>query len=391
MKKILFLGAGCRELALADRLLKEKNFIYIMSEKRPPFIDPNIFFFEKKYDEKILLTINPDIVFSFSDEYVLDEEMNCKIHKLFSTKIVAFAQTKYLKLEKDKIFFNRKIGFNNLQLVNKVELKKLDLKKTKYFIRENKNNGYVAKLTMRNFKIFFSKIPDDKYYVQPFENGRNVTITCFIKNGTVVVFPYIFDFPLIKVKQNLFIKTGGIKAEYSYKLKIKQEMEEEILAQTIKLVGKEFVGFVAIQILLDKKKYHFIEIDLRPGDPEFLNTINSVDENITNLFFSDYFIYHAKKKKNYSFSYSIIGKQYPYENKVAIKKSSFFPMLSNISIHFSKAIVKKDVIENYNNGRIAFLYIQGKYLRRLLIIKCLFYYLKKIYCFKKNNIVMRFY
>ena len=34
-----------------------------------------------------------DIVFSFSDEYVLDEERNCKIHNLFDTKIVALVCT----------------------------------------------------------------------------------------------------------------------------------------------------------------------------------------------------------------------------------------------------------------------------------------------------------
>ena len=113
-----------------------------------------------------------------------------------------------------------------------------------------------------------------------------------------------------------------------------------------------------MQILINKEHYHLVEFDIRPGEPEFINVINAINEDITSVFFEPYDEYCIKGYNKYSISLAIASEEYPYNNTICID-----PMIiekkDNIKIYWSKGVIDGKYIRNYEGGRLAFIFFEG--------------------------------
>lgn len=365
MKKVLFLGCGSREVVLAEKFLSENHQVYVMTDKTTPNISLNIIWLRVFFDVETIISINPDIVFAFSDEYVFEETINKQLHEIGTDTIIVVPEVRFFEIEKNKLRISNLLGKEKFKYVNNkdnIKLLEKEWGSSPIFVREVGDGVNKCFLIENEQQIKNIQSDANGYFVEPYFKGKNITTILYVANGKYVIFPSVFDFPfLASTNEKCFIKTGGIKCEYQELNEIEREVVYTKVIPTIKqIVGIEYVGFLSVQVIVDEYKYHIVEIDIRPGDPEFINSINAVNENITDLFFNPRGDYIIKSYKKSSISVAIASEVYPYCNAVLVLPEILCDNLYGGKIYWSKVYLKDKLLCNYDNGRLCFIFFEGE-------------------------------
>lgn len=364
MYKILILGGKAREVVLVKQLTKEKNDVYIMTENKSPEIDDlNVKFYKEFFDEDIVKKIKPDIVFAFADEYVLNKEVNDKIHQVCKNCLIIMPKYEYCKLESDKTVLRNMLGNSvtgEIKRISKAEAEKCLENGEELFIRERNKNYTKCHICKNKNNLNKISFTDSKVYAEKYFDGKNVTVTVYVNKNKFVIFPTVYDYPFIE--KEYLLKTGGVKCDYNICNEKKDHLNEvvvNIINKINKNIGNDYVGFLALQLIVSNDKFYFVEVDIRPGEPEFINVINAIDEDITNIFTDtpDNF-YNIKAKNNVSRSIALAGKDYPFKNSVNFSLNKDLNNNNGV-VYWSKCEVKEDKAFNYDNGRVAFIYFEA--------------------------------
>ena len=336
MKKVLILGGNSRETIFALKLSEIGYDVYVMSEFPNINItqNPSVKYYKSKFDEIIIKQIKPDLIFAFNEEYVFDEKLNTKLHELLPKKnCVCIPTIQSIFLEQDKLKVKRIMnnGSKNemISISNKKDMENILNSYNKLFVRILKDNNIEFRICSKKDNNINFDYKNSIVLVEPYIEGDNATITYFIKNGKVSILPIVFDYPYF-IEKDVFIKTSGIMCEYDYRKVIKFNLVEvatNLIKDIMKIIPNNYCGFLATQILFTKNNYYFVEFDIKPGEPEFINVLNSMDENLNNILNNEKEIYISKMKKNYSISVALANTNYPKKGSVEIE--NFEQLLKN--------------------------------------------------------------
>ena len=368
MSKILILGGNARETVFAIKLANDGNEVHIMSEFKNINLINNAYIKHYAYyfNEDIIKDINPDFVFAFNESYIFDKNLNEKTHNILPhTCKICIPYTNAIFLEKDKLktkkLLQKNIKHKMIRVFNEVQMSQLINKYKKVFVRNLIGDDI-------QFYIFSElNIGDNLDYdnsivlAEPYILGENATITYFINNGKFSILPIVFDYPYF-LDNNNFVKTSGIMCEYDYYktneynlMNIANELIEYVKA----IIPSNYTGFLATQILVTKSDYSFVEFDIKPGEPEFINIINAMEDNFGTILNNTKSIYIPKIKKDYSISVALASSDYP---KKAFCQLELIDELFNnteLEFYYSKAILKNNALQNFENGRLGFIYKEG--------------------------------
>ena len=336
MKKVLILGGNSRETIFALKLSEIGYDVYVMSEFPNINItqNPSVKYYKSKFDENIIKQIKPDLIFAFNEEYVFDEKLNTKIQKKKQKKnCVCIPTIQSIFLEQDKLKVKRIMnkGSKNemISISNKEDMENILNSYNKLFVRILKDNNIEFRICSKKDNNINFDYKNSIVLVEPYIEGENATITYFIKNGKVSILPIVFDYPYF-IEKDVFIKNSGIMCEYDYHKVIKfnlMEVATNLIKDIMKIIPNNYCGFLATQILFTKNNYYFVEFDIKPGEPEFINVLNSMDENLNNILNNEKEIYISKMKKNYSISVALASTNYPKKGSVEIE--NFEQLLKN--------------------------------------------------------------
>ncbi|MGM0440848.1 MAG: phosphoribosylamine--glycine ligase [Elusimicrobiota bacterium] len=125
--------------------------------------------------------------------------------------------------------------------------------------------------------------------------GEEFTIQCLAYDGTIIPTPAVQDFKKLKpndkgpntASMGSYSDTKKIlpfltPEEYRYSLKIIQKTVNYFTQKT----GKDCRGFLYGQFILTPSGIKVVEYNFRPGDPEWMNTLTVLKDNIADKIFS---------------------------------------------------------------------------------------------------------
>ena len=238
-------------------------------------------------------------------------------------------QTKMKKENYEIVIIDNGSKNEMISISNKKDMENILNSYNKLFVRILKDNNIEFRICSKKDNNINFDYKNSIVLVEPYIEGDNATITYFIKNGKVSILPIVFDYPYF-IEKDVFIKTSGIMCEYDYHKVIKfnlMEVATNLINDIMKIIPNNYYGFLATQILFTKNNYYFVEFDIKPGEPEFINVLNSMDENLNNILNNEKEIYISKMKKNYSISVALANTNYPKKGSVEIE--NFEQLLKN--------------------------------------------------------------
>lgn len=207
---------------------------------------------------------------------------------------------------------------------------------------------------------------DSNVFVEKYVTGKNITVTVYIDENKVLIFPMVFDYPFLK-ENNYYLKTGGIKCEYVSEFTDDKDVlykVNETVVKICKTLSGKYERFLSIQLLVSSDNVFIVEFDIRPGEPEFINVVQAVDDDVElcEILLKKKGVYYVPAKKFNSLSICVAEKNYPYKRDIRIKIDELLKdKNNNFKVYFSKAYVDNGMICNYDGGRLLFAYFeQGK-------------------------------
>ncbi len=152
--------------------------------------------------------------------------------------------------------------------------------------------------------------------------GPEFSIQCLVSGNEILTTPVVKDFKKkLDGDKGLNTASMGSYSDKSFLLPFVSEEEYykaiEIIKKTLKALkdktGKSAKGFLYGQFMRTDKKIMLVEYNFRPGDPEWMNTLTILENNIADVIFS----LLAKKKTRLRFEKKatvckyIVPKEYP--------------------------------------------------------------------------------
>ncbi|KZE55746.1 hypothetical protein AV540_04425, partial [Brevibacillus parabrevis] len=297
---IAVIGSGGRELVLIERLIYENNSVFVLTNATNPYLN---------YLQK--LNCNVDVDTNFTIERICQFAEKNKIEiifvmrekfvhdgladKLTQRNIACFFPSISASfLEKDKVrtkgivrklfpgvstplrSFKDYTSLNNY--CNENDESVLLIKSGDQYIKEIIHHSELSHYIGTDI----SNIWIDEYF-----NGEDITITGLSDGKNIVFFPIVYDFPHL-LNGNKKIKTGGMGAillsssERTISAKAESKCQE-VMTGVLKDVMSEVEvkGFVVGQFRISGDNVFFIEFDLHPGEPEFINALKILESSFT--------------------------------------------------------------------------------------------------------------
>lgn len=291
MFKFAVLGGLGRDLLVAENLLKYGNHVLVISEQ----FNPGLASFSYEHysfvvcrDEKVtiqfLAAYEPQCIICMDERKVTPyfyAQLNSVCHFLFmpSPKTILIEQdkqgTKKLAEEIDSSFVNKSI-----KLCTQESL----FQKLRYY------DHYVLRINRASTSnVYFDEVPPDafnlenKVFLEKYIVGFDFTIPCFFVQNKMIYCPVLFDMPNRKIDGKIR-KTSGMGA---VSLRGVNEKTKQLIANA-KLFMDKFTRmlaekynsynlFLSYQFRVDaaNDQVYFTEIDMKPGEPELINTIMS--------------------------------------------------------------------------------------------------------------------
>ncbi len=196
-------------------------------------------------------------------------------------------------------------------------------------------------------KILHNKIGGiSKVLIEEKIKGQEFTIQTLIYKNTIVLTPAVQDFKkLLPGDKGLNTASMGSYSDVGYLLPFIEEKDYEfalnIVKKTIQVfekeTGQKCCGFLYGQFILTDDGVKLVEYNFRPGDPEWLNTLFILEDNIADVIFSllkgeDIKLYFQTKATVCKY---IVPKGYP----MALNK--------NLNISFPKDKIRKLGVDFY--------------------------------------------
>lgn len=122
--------------------------------------------------------------------------------------------------------------------------------------------------------------------------GEEFTVQCFVSGNQIIPTPAVQDFKkLLPGDEGPNTASMGSYADKNYILPF---MEQEDYVKALDIIMKTLIalhdetgeiccGFLYGQFMLTKKGIRLIEYNFRPGDPEWMNTLSVLEENIVDI------------------------------------------------------------------------------------------------------------
>lgn len=199
--------------------------------------------------------------------------------------------------------------------------------------------------------------------LEPYKEGRNITITYYIDNGAISILPIVFDYPGY-ISNGDFVKTSGVMCEYSASTNQAlglSDLSKTVLQDISGVIPEDFCGFLATQILYDEEQgiYHFIEFDIKPGEPEFINVINALDSSFNRVLNNCSSLYVPAAKNNESLSVAVAARTFPRRADTCI--SNYRDVFDGEAMHYSRVnAIGREALHNVNGGRIGFVFQEAQ-------------------------------
>ncbi len=176
--------------------------------------------------------------------------------------------------------------------------------------------------------------------------GQEFSIQCFVNNDIVLTTPAIQDFKkLLPGDIGLNTASMGSYSNAGYRLPFMKQTDYDLAVNLIKKTvlafqqetGDNIRGFLYGQFMLTEKGIKVIEYNFRPGDPEWLNTLTTLQDNVMNVI------------------ESLFGKSHNelnFENKATVCKylvPKDYPMKLNqvLNVTFDKAQLQQNGVKIY--------------------------------------------
>jgi len=394
---IAVVGKGAREDAIAQKLIKENNTVYLINENnvRNNNIDIKVDDFSKIkefcIDKNIkLVIIGPeDLLVKGIVDYFEDTDI-----RVFGPK------KEYSKLESSKIYAKNFMKRNKVQTAEYMVFEKFDEKEIIKVIKEKNGNmvlkydGLAAgkgvlisnniKTALNNLNTLKSKYGNNlKLIIEDKLFGKEISVMSVTDGKDIKLFQAVQDYKLSH-NNNKGLNTGGMGAITPLNFindEILDEINTKIITPTLNGFKKEninYMGFLYFGIILTSDGPHLLEYNIRLGDPETQVLLPAMKSNLTNIinnaldnklsetdnlkFENKYYISLVLASKGYPLQYNI-GEKITFNFKsnkydifyAGVKKNSKGELLTNggrvINIVASDSNLKslKNTVYKYAN------------------------------------------
>lgn len=199
--------------------------------------------------------------------------------------------------------------------------------------------------------------------------GEEFTIQCFVHGKHIIPTPAVQDFKkLLPGEKGPNTASMGSYSQQGYLLPFMEDRDYEdalnIIRTTLdgfdKEIGKPCSGFLYGQFMLTKKGIRLIEYNFRPGDPEWLNTLFILKNNILEIILD---LFQGKEQElNFKDCATvckyIVPKEYPRKLNlnldVSLNKSAI-QQIENLNYYYSCGIGEKGNLNVETERGIAFI------------------------------------
>ncbi len=151
---------------------------------------------------------------------------------------------------------------------------------------KNEAIDYIKEILNKRIGISSDLIVEEKL------EGEEFSIQCLVHNGIMLPTPAVQDFKKLLVgEKGPNTASMGSYSDKGYLLPFMQQEDYDdaihIIKKTLNFfkleTGKDCSGFLYGQFMLTEKGIKLIEYNFRPGDPEWLNTISTMKNNILDI------------------------------------------------------------------------------------------------------------
>jgi phosphoribosylamine--glycine ligase len=392
INKVLVVGSWAKEQITIENIKKNSNvkvFAYL-STKNPAILsladDYKIgkldkkdeivnFAKEKDIDLALITTAMPlsvGVVDALEKEDILVFGPNKKAAMLENDKAFTRKLMKKYKIDalpKFKVFKDRYKAINYAEKFNwKVAVKPIGLTEglgVKIYGDQLKNQDDVVNYI---HKIFDKKIGGNTgVLIEEKLEGKEFTIQCFVYGKNLITTPAVQDFKrLLPGDKGPNTASMGSFSDSGFLLPFMSEKDYlkavNIIMKTLDAFNKETKedckGFLYGQFMKSKNGLKLIEYNFRPGDPEWLNTISIMNDNLIDVI--KYLMDEKQKPVNFEEKATvckyIVPKKYP-EKLNQILNVKFEPKKINdlgVNIYYSSGLDSKDKLRVGSERGIAF-------------------------------------
>jgi phosphoribosylamine--glycine ligase len=217
-------------------------------------------------------------------------------------------------------------------------------------------------------KIFDKKIGGNTgVLIEEKLEGKEFTIQCFVYGKNLITTPAVQDFKrLLPGDKGPNTASMGSFSDSGFLLPFMSEKDYlkavNIIMKTLDAFNKETKedckGFLYGQFMKSKNGLKLIEYNFRPGDPEWLNTISIMNDNLIDVI--KYLMDEKQKPVNFEEKATvckyIVPKKYP-EKLNQILNVKFEPKKINdlgVNIYYSSGLDSKDKLRVGSERGIAF-------------------------------------
>jgi phosphoribosylamine--glycine ligase len=300
--KALIVGSAGREVALMERLLDEKHQVVVATDH----VNPRLAWRDglevcaghptSKLIAELVVRHRPNAVFVFKERLIaagLADVIEACGSRCF------FPGTKYSALEMNKLEVMKiaagicpelvpMVHKHNsvsslLRSCRKSELAVFRVAGADGWTTHVINSSEVRASLINRWGIANTRLVE-------YRSGVDIALCCLCDGKNLVALPPTAQFPFRRMKTS-FVKGGGwgainVRSEdsvVSAAAVARCEMAiREILARAkVMLGGDGYRGFVVGQFRVDGGDATFIELDVRPGEPEFINNIRLLRPSLT--------------------------------------------------------------------------------------------------------------
>jgi phosphoribosylamine-glycine ligase len=299
---IVVVGGNGREIVLIERLVNEGNRVFVVVDNISPTLadltSATVVRVSPGAENTILAVrqIGADIVFLFNESHIasnvgraLTEVCSCccfpPAHLAYLERNKLAAKQLVRKSHPHMVPFARQ--FSNCSSL-------LDYCKTMEFAVFKVSAGnQTATIILHRTDVSRSLIESwgiANVWVEDYCAGRDISICCLFDGDHIVFLPPVMDFPYIRAEAKL-IKGGGWGAIGGAEPVCFSEncLEKcrNLISDVIGRLGRDralckgYRGFIVGQFRVTSDSAYFIEFDIRPGEPQFINQLALLESSFT--------------------------------------------------------------------------------------------------------------